>query len=99
LARGDVGPGKSIGRGGNGRRTGTPFYSRFAGLALIGAAPARRTSSDMDCSFDHLRSIVAGALIAARFESFDQVAAELEEAVSVVLAGTGGHTDIRRTRG
>jgi AcrR family transcriptional regulator len=34
-----------------------------------------------------LRLIFSGALIAARFQSFDQVAAELDEAVSMVLGG------------
>jgi AcrR family transcriptional regulator len=43
-----------------------------------------------------LRLIFSGALIAARFQSFDQVIAELEEAVSVVLGGPPSHQGFRR---
>ena len=38
-----------------------------------------------------LRLIFSGALIAARFQSFDQVAARLDEAVSMVLGGAAPH--------
>lgn len=42
-----------------------------------------------------LRLIFAGALIAARFVSFDEVAAELDEAVSVVLDGAASRDGSR----